>query len=201
VGGELGQDRRGQIPGMVSIHHRPPEIEQRLVPGHWEGDLIKGADNRSAVGTLVERTTLFTVLARMDDAGAEAALNGFGQVPSRIEAQKRLSVTYDQDWKRAAHQRLTQATGVKVYFADPHSPWQRGINENTNGLLKRVSAQGQRPERFHPRRTGCDCLATKHQTPQIDGLPLSSRNVHPRCLRFQVTSRRTICTRNLKPLL
>jgi len=84
-------DRRGQIPEMVSIHDRPPEIDERLVPGHWEGDLIKEAYNRSVVGALVERTTLFTVLAKMDDASAEAALNGFSHVLNRIEAQKRLS--------------------------------------------------------------------------------------------------------------
>jgi IS30 family transposase len=131
-----GEDRRGQIPDMVSIHDRPPEVEERLVPGHWEGDLIKGAYNRSAVGTLVERTTLFTVLARMDNASAESAVKGFGHVLNRIEAQKRLSMTYDQGREMAAHQQLTEETGVKVYFADPHSPWQRGINENTNGLLR-----------------------------------------------------------------
>lgn len=131
-----GEDRRGKIPDMVSIRDRPPEIEERLVPGHWEGDLIKGAYNRSAVGTLVERTTLFTVLSKMVDASAEAALSGFSHVLNRIEAQKRLSLTYDQGREMAAHQRLTEATGVKVYFADPHSPWQRGINENTNGLLR-----------------------------------------------------------------
>jgi IS30 family transposase len=117
-----GEDRRGRIPDMVSIHDRPPDIEERLVPGHWEGDLIKGAHNRSAVGTLVERTTLFTVLSRMDNASAEAALSGFSHVLNRIEAQKRLSLTYDQGKEMAAHQRLTEATGVKVYFADPHSP-------------------------------------------------------------------------------
>jgi len=137
-----GEDRRGRIPDMVSIHDRPPEIEERLVPGHWEGDLIKGAHNRSAVGTLVERTTLFTVLSKMDDASAEAALNGFSPVLNRIEAQKRLSLTYDQGREMAAHQRLTAATGVKVYFADPHSPWQRGINENTNGLLRQYLPKG-----------------------------------------------------------
>jgi transposase, IS30 family len=97
------EDRRGQIPDMVSIHDRPPEIEERLVPGHWEGDLIKGAYNRSAVGTLVERTTLFTVLARMDNASAESAVKGFGHVLNRIEAQKRLSMTYDQGREMAAH--------------------------------------------------------------------------------------------------
>ena len=137
-----GEDRRGRIPDMVSIHDRPPEIEERLIPGHWEGDFIKGAHNRSSVGTLVERTTLFTVLAKMENATAEATLTGFSHVLSRIEAQKRLSLTYDQGREMAAHQRLTEATGVKVYFADPHSPWQRGINENTNGLLRQYLPKG-----------------------------------------------------------
>lgn len=137
-----GEDRRGRIPNMVSIHDRPPEVAERLVPGHWEGDLIKGAYNRSAVGTLVERTTLFTVLSKMEDASAEAALSGFSHVLNRIEAQKRLSLTCDQGREMAAHQQLTEATGVKVYFADPHSPWQRGINENTNGLLRQYLPKG-----------------------------------------------------------
>ena len=137
-----GEDRRGRIPEMVSIHERPPEVEERLIPGHWEGDLIKGANNRSAVGTLVERTTLFTVLSRMKDASAESALSGFSHALNRIEAQKRLSMTYDQGREMTEHQRLTEATGVKVYFADPHSPWQRGINENTNGLLRQYLPKG-----------------------------------------------------------
>lgn len=137
-----GEDRRGRIPDMVSIHDRPTEIDERLVPGHWEGDFIKGAHNRSSVGTLVERTTLFTVLAKMENATAEATLDGFSHVLNRIEAQKRLSLTYDQGREMAAHQRLTEATGVKVYFADPHSPWQRGINENTNGLLRQYLPKG-----------------------------------------------------------
>ncbi|MEO8046500.1 MAG: IS30 family transposase [Nitrospirota bacterium] len=137
-----GEDRRGRIPGMVSLHARRPEIEERRVPEHLEGDLIKGAQNRSAVGTLVERTTWFTVLARMDHARAEAALNGFRHVLNRIKAQQRLSLTYDQGRERAAHQRLTDATGVNVSFADPHSPWQRGINEHTNGLLRQYLPKG-----------------------------------------------------------
>ena len=138
-----GEDRRGRIPAMVSIHDRPPEIEERLIPGHWEGDLIKGAGNRSAVGTLVERTTLFTVLSRMENATAEAALSGFSHVLNRIEAQTRLSLTYDQGKEMTAHQQLAAATGVKDYFADPHSPWQRGINENTNGLLRQYLPKGR----------------------------------------------------------
>lgn len=138
-----GDDRRGQIPGRVSIHERPPEVAERLIPGHWEGDLIKGKGNRSAVGTIVERTTLYTVLVKMETASAESALQGFGQVLNRIGAHKRLSMTYDQGKEMAAHARLTEATGVKVYFADPHSPWQRGINENTNGLLRQYLPKGE----------------------------------------------------------
>ncbi len=89
-----------------ALHDRPPEIEEWLIPGHWEGDLIKGAHNCSAVGTLVERTTLFTVLSRMDNASAEVSLSGFRPVLNRIEAQRRLSPTYDQGRGMAAHQRL-----------------------------------------------------------------------------------------------
>jgi len=131
-----GEDRRGKITHMVSIHMRPPEIKERIIPGHWEGDLIKGIRGKSVVGTLVERSTLFVTLAKIRDATADAAVAGFSHVLKRIDAQRRLSLTYDQGREMAAHQRLTKITGVKVYFADPHSPWQRGINENTNGLLR-----------------------------------------------------------------
>lgn len=131
-----GKDRRGQIPNMISIHARPEEIEERLVPGHWEGDTIKGRYNRSAVGTLVERSTLFTVLIKLDGCGADAALEGFSRVLSGIDRQKRLSMTYDRGKEMARHEELTERTGVKVYFADPHAPWQRGTNENTNGLVR-----------------------------------------------------------------
>ncbi len=117
-----GKDRRGQIPNMASIHERPAEVEERLVPGHWEGDTIKGKYNRSAVGTLVERSTLFTVLAKLDGCSADAALEGFSRVLDRIDAQKRLSMTYDRGKEMARHEELTLKTGVKVYFADPHAP-------------------------------------------------------------------------------
>ena len=143
-----GEDRRGIIPNMTSIHDRPAEIDARVLPGHWEGDLIKGARNASAVGTLVERTTLFVTLAQMDNASAAAAVTGFGAVLQRIDAQRRLSLTYDQGREMAQHQRLAEATGIKVYFADPHSPWQRGINENTNGLLRQYLPKGCDLSRF-----------------------------------------------------
>ena len=137
-----GQDRRGQIPDMISLHMRPPEVEDRLIPGHWEGDLIKGAHNRSSVGTLVERSSRLVLLARMPDATAEGALAGFTQSLNRVCGSMRKTLTYDQGKEMARHKDLTAATGVTVYFADPHSPWQRGSNENTNGLLRQYLPKG-----------------------------------------------------------
>ena len=133
---------------MASIHMRPPEIEDRVMPGHWEGDLIKGARNASAVGTLVERSTLFVALAKMDHATAATAVTGFGTVLNRINAQRRLSLTYDRGRKMAKPERLAEMTGIKVYFADPHSPWQRGINENTNGLPRQYFPKRRHLARF-----------------------------------------------------
>ena len=137
-----GADRRGTIPDMTSLHVRPPEIEDRLVPGHWEGDLIKGARNQSSVGTLVERTSRLVLLARMDDATAEGALAGFTRTLNRVHGSMRKTLTYDQGKEMARHKDLAVATGVAVYFADPHSPWQRGSNENTNGLLRQYMPKG-----------------------------------------------------------
>ncbi len=137
-----GTDRRGQIPDMQSIHIRPPEIEDRLIPGHWEGDLIKGAGNRSSVGTLVERTTGFVVLAKMDNATTKAVVDSFSAVLNREPAAMRKTMTYDQGREMHGHKTLTERTGVQIYFADPHSPWQRGSNENTNGLLRQYMPKG-----------------------------------------------------------
>src|SRR6478752_2805698 len=137
-----GTDRRGQIPDMVSIHVRPPEIEDRLLPGHWEGDFIKGAGNQSSVGVLVERTSRLVLLAKMDDATAASALAGFSAKLNSIPEPLRHSFTYDQGKELTRHQELAAATGVRVYFCDPHSPWQRGTCENTNGLLRQYLPKG-----------------------------------------------------------
>ncbi len=137
-----GADRRNQIVDMQSIHIRPPEVEDRLIPGHWEGDLIKGAGNRSSVGTLVERTTGFVVLARMDNATTKAVVDSFAAVLNREPAAMRKTMTYDQGREMHGHKTLTERTGVQIYFADPHSPWQRGSNENTNGLLRQYMPKG-----------------------------------------------------------
>ncbi|WP_291555405.1 IS30 family transposase, partial [Comamonas sp. SCN 65-56] len=137
-----GQDRRGQIPDMVSIHVRPPEIEDRLMPGHWEGDLIKGAGNQSAVGVLVERTTRLVLLCKMQSSTAESALAAFSAKLNAVAAPLRKTLTYDQGREMARHKALSEATGVKVYFCDPHSPWQKGSCENTNGLLRQFLPKG-----------------------------------------------------------
>ena len=137
-----GTDRRGRIPEMVSIHVRPPEVDDRVMPGHWEGDLIKGAGNRSAVGVLVERTSRLVLLARMADASAASALAAFTAKLNSIAAPLRSSLTYDQGKEMARHVELAASTGVRVYFCDPHSPWQRGSCENTNGLLRQYLPKG-----------------------------------------------------------
>ncbi len=137
------KDRRNQaIPNMTLIDQRPVEVQMRLIPGHWEGDLLIGKGNRSQVGTLVERSTLFVALVRLDSAKAAATAEGFSRILNRIDSQKRLSMTYDQGTEMAHHQMLTAATGVEVYFAHPHAPWERGISENTNGLLRQYLPRG-----------------------------------------------------------
>jgi IS30 family transposase len=137
-----GTDRRGQIPDMVSLHVRPPEVEDRLVPGHWEGDLIKGAANASAVGTLVERASRLVLLAKMTAATAPAAVEGFSRVLNRVHEPMCKTLTYDQGKEMSRHKELAEKTGIRIYFADPHSPWQRGTNENTNGLLRQYLPKG-----------------------------------------------------------
>jgi IS30 family transposase len=140
-----GQDRRGQIPDMLSIHVRPPEIEDRQFPGHWEGDLIKGEGNASAVGTLVERTSRLLMLVKLPHpkpASAANVLQAFTDKLNGIAQPMRQSLTYDQGREMALHKKLTENTGVTVYFCDPHSPWQRGSNENTNGLVRQYLPKG-----------------------------------------------------------
>ena len=137
-----GVDRRGQIPDLVEIHVRPPEIEDRLIPGHWEGDLIKGTANRSSIGTLVERSSRLVLLVPMQSATAQAALEGFSQALNRVPTPMRKTMTYDRGKEMGAHAQLTARTGVAVYFADPHSPWQRASNENTNGPLRQYLPKG-----------------------------------------------------------
>lgn len=137
-----GQDRRGRIAEMVSIHVRPPEVDDRIMPGHWEGDLIKGSGNKSAVAVLVERVSRAVMLAKMPDASAASALQAFTDKLQSLQEPLRQTLTYDQGREMSRHAELTEATGVRVYFCDPHSPWQRGTCENTNGLLRQYLPKG-----------------------------------------------------------
>ena len=137
-----GKDRRGGIQNMRPIRERPVEAEAREIPGHWEGDLIKGAYNGSAIGTLVDRSSRFVILARVDDSTAESVLDGFTRRLRTLPKAFRQTLTYDQGKEMARHQELEKRTGIRVYFADPHSPWQRPTNENTNGLLRQYFPKG-----------------------------------------------------------
>lgn len=124
------------VPEELKIIHRPEEIGTRQLPGHWEGDLIKGAYNRSAVGTLVERKTRFVVLCKMEGGTAQHALEGFTRQMKKLPAFLRESLTYDRGSEMACHEELAKRLNLDIWFADPHAPWQRGSNENTNGLLR-----------------------------------------------------------------
>ena len=166
---------------MVMISDRPPEIEDRAVPGHWEGDLIIGStSSRSAIGTLVERTTGYVMLLHLPgDHTACTVADAMIAAMNTLPGQLRRSTTWDQGAEMSRHQEITMATGMPIYFCDPHSPWQRGSNENTNGLLREyfpkstdlsfhgpgilenVAAElNRRPRKRHGYRTPAEVLAT-----------------------------------------
>ena len=136
--GDTGQ---GQITNTVSIRERPASVEDRAVPGHWEGDLIIGSNN-SQIATLVERHTRYVMLAKVNGKDSETVINALIKQAHKLPRELYKSLTWDRGSEMADHQRFTLATDIKVYFCDPRSPWQRGSNENTNGLLRQYFPKG-----------------------------------------------------------
>lgn len=139
-----GTERRGRLTAMTMIAERPSEVADRVQVGHWEGDCIMGVGNRSAIGTLVERCTRFLVLIHVPTGKprAEAMREGITTALGHLPADLRRTLTWDQGRELALHQQITEQTGTRVYFCDAHSPWQRGSNENMNGLLRDYFPKG-----------------------------------------------------------
>ncbi len=135
-------ERRGRIVDATPISERPEEVDSRKVPGHWEGDLMIGKNHKSALGTLVERTTRMVFLVRVTAKKASHVREAFTDVFQELDPRLRKSLTYDRGHEMAEHKSFTEATGMPVYFCDPSSPWQRGTNENTNGLLRQYFPKG-----------------------------------------------------------
>ncbi len=134
--------RRQRIQDIVSISERPKEAEDRIIPGHWEGDLIIGKNRESAIGTLVERTARLTLLVPLAAKDAFTVRKAFGRAFKRMPSDFKKSLTYDRGSEMSQHKLFTQETKIQVYFADPSAPWQRGTNENTNGLIRQYFPKG-----------------------------------------------------------
>ncbi len=133
---------RGQIPDLVSISERPAEVAYRIIPGHWEGDLIVGKRHKSAIGTLVERTTRTVILVPLKAKDAVSVRRAFEKELKSLPRQMKISMTYDRGREMSEHKLFTKRTKMQVYFADPYRPWQRGTNENTNGLIRQYFPKG-----------------------------------------------------------
>lgn len=166
--GRNGRAKHSPIPDLVSIEKRPKEVEDRTVPGHWEGDLIIGRAGQSAIGTLVERTTRTVILVPLRSKEAEHVAKAFARELRNLPQQMKLTLTYDRGSEMARHMLFTKTTTMKVYFADPHSPWQRGTNENTNGLIRR----------FFPKSTDLHVSRKdiKHVQDLLNGRPRKTLN-------------------------
>jgi len=144
------EDRRksGAIQDYLSIEERPAEVADRIIPGHWEGDLVMGGSHASAIGTLVERTTRMTFLVKLENKYARNVRKAFAEEFRQLPKGLKKTLTYDQGNEMAEHKIFTKDTKIEVYFAHPSSPWERGTNENTNGLLRQYFPKGTDLSKF-----------------------------------------------------
>jgi IS30 family transposase len=184
-----GTDRRGQILNMTSIAECLAEVATRTVPSHWGDDLIKGARNGSAVGIMVARTTRLVILVRMTRTDVRSAREGFTKKLRHVSVLLRKPLTYDQGKEMAEHERLA----IREFFADPYSPWQRGTNENMNGLLRQYRAEGHGLVGLHAARIECHCPSAEHAPTNMFGL------CHAPGSLCAISPSFTRCTCNLKP--
>jgi transposase, IS30 family len=145
------EETRGKITDMLSIEERPAEVADRTIPGHWEGDLILGKYKRSALGTLVERTTRKIILVPLKEKNAQAVRRAYTRELRALPKALAKTLTYDQGKEMSEHWQFTIDTGIKVYFAHPASPWERGTNENTNGLIRQYFPKGTDFTKVNPR--------------------------------------------------
>jgi transposase, IS30 family len=159
-----GRKATREIPNMVSLTERSPEADDRKIPGHWEGDLLTGKNRQSFLGTLVERTSRKVFLVPTENKQAETVSRSFSRSARRIPRELRKSLAYDQGSEMGQHEKFTKSSGIKVYFCEKASPWQRGTNENTNGLLRQ----------FFPKGTDLSTIPTKelrHVERLLNGRP------------------------------
>lgn len=140
--GNKGRKKSGPVRDFISIEERPAEVADRTIPGHWEGDLIIGSRNASALGTLLERTTRMTFLVKLENQDAPLVRKAFAEEFRRLPKGLKRTLTYDQGQEMAQHKLFTEETDITVYFAHPHSPWERGSNENTNALIRQYFPKG-----------------------------------------------------------
>jgi len=172
-------DDHAQITGAISIRERPADVEDRAVPGHWEGDLLFGGRN-SQIATLVERWSRYVVLVKLDSRDSETVVNALIKQADKLPRELYRSLTWDRGSEMAQHHRFTLATDIKVYFCDPYNPWQRGSNENTNGLLRQYFPKGMDLSGFT--QAQLDAVARR-----LNGRPRKTLNYETPAERFHQT--------------